>query len=99
MKTSTLLLASLSVMLCSCGSSPSFKISGVGDDPTWISCDETLRVAEQLLTNRYPQAQIVWLQGDGQTWTYRFATNGTVSPEAVVVDRKKGKAKFENARH
>jgi hypothetical protein len=99
MRISTLLLASLCVTLCSCGRSPSVKIGGVGDDPTWISTDETRRVGEQFLTNRYPQAQIVSLLGEGQTWTFRFATNDTVLPISVVVDRKTGKARFESASH
>ena len=48
-----------------------------------------------VLLNRYPQAQIVSENGDGQTWRYRFSTNGTLVPEAVVVDRKAGQARFE----
>ena len=43
----------------------------------------------------YPQAQIVSESGQGQIYTYRFATNGTVLPLAVVVDRKAGKGRFE----
>ena len=99
MRISTLLFALLCATLCSCDQSPKIKLGGVGDDPTWISTDETRRVGEQLLTNRYPQAHIVSLLGEGQTWTFRFATNGTVSPVAVVVDRKTAKAKFESVSH
>ena len=72
------------------------KVRLGGDDPTWISTDETRRVGEQLTTNRYPQAQLVQELGMGQTVIYRFATNGTVLPESVVVDRKTGKASFES---
>ena len=68
-------------------------------DPSWISQDETRRIGEQLWTNNYPQARFVELRAFGQTWTYRFATNGTVSSEAIVVDRKTGKATFLNVSH
>lgn len=62
----------------------------------FISTDETRQVAMHVLLNRYPQAQIVSERSEGQTWTYRFSTNGTTLPLAVVVDRKTAKAKFEN---
>lgn len=52
-----------------------------------------------VLLNRYPRAEIVSEQGEGQTRTYRFTTNGTLVPVAVVVDRKAGKARFENVNH
>jgi hypothetical protein len=97
MRASVLILASLCAMVCSCGRSPSIQIGGVGDDPAWISTDETRRVGEQLITNRYPQARLVSELGQGQTFTYRFATNGTVLPASVVVDRKTGKARFESS--
>jgi len=51
--------------------------------------------AERLITNRYPHAQVVEERGGGQTFGYRFATNGTVLPISVIVDRKAGKARFE----
>jgi hypothetical protein len=97
MKIPALLLALLCVALCSCERSPNVKLGGVGDDPTWISSGETRRVGEQLITNRYPQAQLVSELGEGRTFTYRFSTNGTVSQMAVVVDRKTGKARFESS--
>jgi hypothetical protein len=68
---------------------------GIGEDPTWLSNHETLRIGEKLLTNRYPQAQLVEALTEGRTCTYRFTTNGTVAPLAVVVDRITGKAKFQ----
>ena len=49
-----------------------------------------------VLLNRYPQAEIVSEQGEGQIWKYRFSTNGVVVPTVLVVDRKAGKARFEN---
>jgi hypothetical protein len=61
----------------------------------WISADETRRVGERLIAGRYPEAQVVSELGIGPTFTYRFATNGTVLPLSVVVDRKTGKARFE----
>lgn len=48
-----------------------------------------------VLLNRYPGAQLISEVGEGQTWRYRFATNGVTLPVAVVVDRKAGKAHFE----
>ena len=97
MRIPTLLFALICVALCSCERSPKVKLGGVGDDPTWITTDETRRLGEQLITNRYPQAQLVSEIGEGRTFTYRFSTNGTVSQMAVVVDRKTGKARFESS--
>ena len=48
-----------------------------------------------ILLNRYPEAQLVSELGEGQTWRYRFATNGVTLPVTVVVDRKTAKAHFE----
>jgi hypothetical protein len=97
MKVPALLFASLCFALCSCERSPKVKLGGVRDDPTWITTDETRRVGEQLITNRYPQAQLVSELGEGRRFTYRFSTNGTVSQTDVVVDRKTGKARFESS--
>ena len=90
--------------LCSCERSPKIKLGGVGDDPTWISSDESRQVEMQLLTNRYPHARIVSQLTVGQTCTYRFTTNiethlSPLVPVAVVVDRKTAKATFENVSH
>jgi hypothetical protein len=86
-----LLLAGL--MLGSC----SREDSQAGNDASkWISIDKTRQVAMHVLLNRYPKAEIVSEQGDGQIWKYRFSTNGTVVPAVVVVDRKAAKARFEN---
>ena len=52
-----------------------------------------------VLLNRHPGAQIVSESGKGRIWTYRFATNGTLVPVAVVVDRKVGKATFQKVSH
>lgn len=49
-----------------------------------------------VLLNRYPKAEIVSESNDGQTWKYRFATNGITVPAVVIVDRKTAKARFEN---
>ena len=95
MRISTLRFALLCVVLCSCSHSSKVRLGGVGDDPTWLSNDETRQVSMQLLTNRYPQAQLVSELGEGRIWTYRFTTNGAVVPVAMVVDRKTGKARFE----
>lgn len=97
MKIPAFSLALLCVALCSCERGANVKLRGVGDDPTWISSDEARRIGEQLITNRYPQAQIVWALGTGRTFTYRFATNGTVLPLEVVVDRETREAKFESS--
>lgn len=80
------------LLVCSCSreSTPEG-----GADAKLISRDQTREVAMHVLINRHPQAQIVSESGDGRTWTYRFATNGTLVPLAVVVDRKAGKARFE----
>ena len=95
MRRATLQLALFGLLLCSCGRSPEDKPVRVGEDPTWISKDRTREVGMHVLLNRYPQAQIVSESGQGQIYTYRFATNGTVCPLAVVVDRKAGKGRFE----
>ena len=95
MRISMLLFALLCVALCSCDRSQKVKL-GLGDDPTWITTDETRRVGEQLVKNRYPHAQIVEELGMGQIVRYRFATNGAVLPVSAVVDRKTGKASFES---
>jgi hypothetical protein len=95
MRVTALLFAWLCFALCSCDSNPRVKLGGVGDDPTWISTDETRRIGERVITNRYPQAEIVEERGLGQSFSYRFATNGTVLPISVIVDRKTGKARFE----
>jgi len=95
MRIPTLLLALLCIPFSSCERSPKYKLGG--DDPTWISAEETRRVGERLITNRYPRAQLVEELGMGRTFAYRFATNGTVLPMSVVVDRKTGKAKFESS--
>ncbi len=49
-----------------------------------------------VLLNRYPKAEVVSESNDGQTWKYRFSTNGTTVPAVVIVDRKTAKARFEN---
>jgi hypothetical protein len=90
------LLALICIVLCSCDRSSQVKLV-VGDDPTWISAEETRRVGERLIADRYPQAQVVSELGVRQTFTYRFETNGTVVPMSVVVDRKTGKARFETS--
>ena len=82
--------------LCSCSREPSAE---GGAEAKLISIDRTREVAMHVLLNRHPQAQIVSESGDGRTWTYRFATNGTLVPLAVVVDRKAGKAKFQKVSH
>lgn len=51
-----------------------------------------------VLLNRYPDAQIVSEQSDGQFSKYRFATNGVTVPSVLVVDRKAAKARFESLR-
>ena len=89
-----LFYASVCVALCSCGGYPAVKV-GVGDDPTWIPAEATRQVGEKLITNRYPRAEIVEEVGIGPIFKYRFATNDTVLPLTVVVDRKTGKARFE----
>ena len=96
MKILTLLAALLCVVICSCSQILKVRLSGVGADPTWISNDETRQVGMQLLTNRYPNAQIVTSIGEGQICKYLFTTNGANVPVVVVVDRKTGKARFEN---
>ena len=84
------------LLVCSCSREPSPE---VGTDAKLISLERTREVAMHVLLNRHPQAQIVSESGDGRTWTYRFATNGTLVPLAVVVDRKAGKARFEKVSH
>ena len=92
-----LLLALLCLTFCSCDHGPKVKFVG-GDDPAWISADETRQVGEQLILSRYPKAQVISELGVGPTVTYRFATNGTVLPVSAVVDRKTGKARFESSK-
>jgi hypothetical protein len=92
-----LLFCVMCLLLCSCDRTPKAKIL-LGGNPAWISTDETRRLGEQLMTNRYPQAIIVSEFIDGQTATYWFSTNSTVLPISVVVDRKARKAKFESLR-
>lgn len=89
---STWLLAGL--LLGACSHEP---VAQTGHDAgaRLLSTDETRRVAMHVLLNRYPQAQIASERNEGQTWTYRFSTNGTTLPVAVVVDRKTAKARFE----
>lgn len=87
-------LVVLSICSCSRESSPPG-----GAKAKLISLDRTREVAMHVLLNRHPQAQIVSESGDGRTWTYRFVTNGTLVPLAVVVDRKAGKARFEKVSH
>jgi hypothetical protein len=89
MKTALFLLP---ILLCSCSEQPSTKD---GAAVKKISLDRTREVAMHVLLNRHPEAQIVSESGNGRIWTYRFATNGTLVPLAVVVDRKAGKARFE----
>jgi|SRR5688572_16168977 len=89
-----LLLALLCFGFASCERSPKYRLGGIGDDPTWISTHATRQIGEQLITNRYPYAQIVEELGNGQKFTYRFVTNGTVVPVSVIVDRKTGVARF-----
>jgi|ERR1043165_78018 hypothetical protein len=87
----------LCILLCSCHRDSKLHLGG-GEDTSWISAGETERVAEHFLTNRYPGARFDSLLANGATWRYRFSTNGTTLPVAVlvVVDRKTGKARFEN---
>ena len=85
----------LCLSLCSCSRTPSPQTK-TGDDSKLISTDETRQVGMHILLNRYPDAKIVSEQAEGQTWRYRFSTNGTVVPAVVVVDRKAGKARFES---
>lgn len=82
--------------LCSCERSP--QPNPGGDKAKLISTDETRRVGMHVLLNRYPQAEIVSERNDGSISTYRFSTNGTVLPMAVVVDRKTSKARFESVK-
>jgi len=81
--------------LCSC--SPDASSPSGGSDTKLISQEEARQVAMHVLLNRYPRAEIVSQREEGQTWTYRFSTNGVTLPVAVVVDRKAGKAHFEKA--
>ncbi len=83
----------LGLILSSCSRAPE---PGSGASPTLISTDATRRVAMHVLLNRYPRAEIVSEQNDRHMTKYRFSTNGTLVPTAVVVDRKAGKARFEN---
>ena len=93
MKTALFLV---SILLCSCSEQPS---ANDGSAVKKISLDQTREVAMHVLLNRHPGAQIVSESGKGRTWTYRFATNGTLVPLAVVVDRKVGKATFQKVSH
>lgn len=86
----------ISILLCSCSEEPSANDSAAVKK---ISLDRTREVAMHVLLNRHPGAQIVSESGSGRTWTYRFATNGTLVPVAVVVDRKAGKARFQKVSH
>ena len=99
MRTSPLPLVWVCVALCSCDRSPKIKIGGVGDDPTWVTRDVARAAGLQLLTNRYPEAQILYETSEYQKLIFRFATNQTTAPVAVVVDLKSGKAKVENVSH
>ena len=94
MRTALLLVG---LLLCACSRTPT-PTSGSDDESSWISTDETRRVGMHVLLNRYTQAQIVSESKEGQTWRYRFATNGTTLPVVLVVDRKAAKARFENLR-
>ena len=79
--------------LCSC--SPDASAPDRSKSAKLISADETRQVAMHVLLNRYPKAEIVSESNDGQTWKYRFATNGITVPAVVIVDRKTAKAHFE----
>lgn len=96
MKTSPFLIALLCVALCSCERSAQTGTGGAGDGSKLTSTDETRRIAMHVLLNRYPQAEIVSESSGELTSRYRFSTNGVVLPVVVVVDRKAGKARFEN---
>jgi hypothetical protein len=89
-----LLLVGLALGGAGCDSKP----PGSSESGKIISTDETRQVAMHVLLNRYPEAQIVSEQINGATATYRFATNGTTVPGSVVVDRKAGKAHFEDVK-
>lgn len=89
----------LCLTLCSCERRPTRKLGPVPEDPTWISNDRARVVGWQLLTNRYPEAQIIYEKGALNMVTFGFETNHTTAPIVVVVDRETGKARFENASH
>lgn len=96
LKFSSYLFLVLGWLLCSCGRDP--QLGGVGEDKGWLSTEKTREVAMHVLLNRYPQAQLLSELGEGQMWTYDFATNGVTLPIKVVVDRKAGKARFEKTK-
>jgi hypothetical protein len=88
----------LLVGLALCGVGCDSKSSTSSESGKIISTDETRQVAMHVLLNRYPEAQIVDEQINGATATYRCATNGTMLPVVVVVDRKAAKAHFEKVK-
>lgn len=86
----------LCLNLCSCSESPTVRLGGVGDDPSWIRPDEARRMGDQLIARSgYVHAQIVEERGEWQLLRYRYATNDILVPVTVVVDRKTGKARLE----
>jgi hypothetical protein len=52
----------------------------------------------QIVTNRYPGAEITSEDIEGQFATFHFATNGTVLPVELVVDRKTGNATLQKSK-
>lgn len=82
------------LLLLGCGPSDS---GHSGENPKHLSTDETRQVAMHVLLNRYPNAEITSESANSDSARYRFTTNGVTVPSVVVVDRKAGKAHFENA--
>jgi hypothetical protein len=86
MKTS-LLLVCLSLAACSPGN----------DDRKPVSTDEARRIGMHLLLGRYPNAEIILEDINGNTLKYHITTNGVTVPSVVVVDRKAAQARFEES--
>lgn len=99
MKLSPLFLSALvCCALCSCRNSQTER-NDTDANAKSITTDEARQIGMHILLNRYPKAEIVSEQGDGQSWTYRFSTNGVVAPVAVVVERKTARGRFEKLTH
>ena len=80
----------VSLFFCSCG-----KVELGEEPPSWVTSNEAERIADQFVALKgYEKAKKVEERGAWGFYRYRYATNDTVLPFTVEVDRKRGKAYF-----
>jgi hypothetical protein len=79
--------------LCSCANHHPARLQ-IGDDPTWITWDDAIRLAQELLaTKGYPDAKCVSSEVAGKDCQFVFQTQDTLRV-LVHVDRKSKHAKI-----